>query len=413
MDLIKNIRYKNSNKCPKEGSPIICLKHITGLILLCVCFVIPKAITAQAVHTNCAFDKGSWSPKTSSNKRLMDDEEVLYIPVVLHVVYNGDNQNLSDEQINSQLQVINEDFNLANENRSETEEAFKSLAANIAIKFYLAEDNGVIGITRTSTTHGAFFNNDLHLSSTGGQDAWDTEKYLNVWIADLASGVFGYGTAPSTPAFRDGVAIHYEYFGKNGSAVAPYDLGRTLTHEIGHWMGLLHPWGDGGCDSDDGLTDTPSQETSTIGCNLSQISCGSQDMVQNFMNTSEDACMNLFTKQQQEVMRNTVIEHRPEVYNLEGLVTAVSPSVQRTALSVYPNPVTEEPLAYASMPADSGNQLQINLFDALGRKVREYKEEKTNNSVAIRLEGLNNGVYVAEMSNRRTSYSSKVYLNIE
>lgn len=380
-----------------------------------LCFLAFGILPGGGIHAQtqrkCAFDANSWTVKFQNVVRTSDTESVFYIPVVFHVVYKDENRKIPDEQIYSQLQVINEDFNRENEDSLFTHYQFASVAANVGIEFYLAHDNDLRGVTRTITTHGPFYNDELHLSEKGGRDAWDTKKYLNVWIADLAPGIFGYGTSPGTIEYKDGVAIHFEYFGRHENAKAPYNLGRTLTHEIGHWLGLLHPWGDGGCDSDDGLTDTPNQESPTFGCSFDQISCLSLDMVQNFMNTSDDKCMNLFTRQQKEVMRSTLMEQRPLVFSNHPLVTAIDHTVDPIALYPYPNPVTDTPYTYINVPEGNFKTLNVSITDLRGRQVRQYVIDKFGIYIPISLEGLNNGIYILQIDDDTSVYIAKIYLN--
>jgi hypothetical protein len=147
----------------------------------------------------------------------------------------------------------------------------------------------------------------IKFSATGGDDAWDPDKYLNIWVAPLSGGVLGYASAPGSDPNRDGVVIRYNAFGSNGAAASPYNKGRTAVHEVGHWLGLFHIWGDEAC-GDDMIDDTPTQETFTNGCPSGTIlsSCGNEpngNMYMNYMDLTADACTNLFTRGQKVHMR--------------------------------------------------------------------------------------------------------------
>jgi hypothetical protein len=259
----------------------------------------------------------------------INTDQILRIELVVHVVYSNTTQNISNDQINSQLLVLNQDFNKLNPDTLKTLSIFKGVAASCKIIFSLAthDEMGLAtsGITRTATLHGPFANDDIHYSETGGKTAWNTLRYLNIWVCDLADGVYGYGSPPGSAEVKDGVVVDFQAFGSMGTAKSPYNKGRTATHEVGHWLGLIHPWGiQGGCIDDDGIEDTPTQANSSGGCNLSQISCGSLDMVQNFMNQSNDECLTLFTLGQKDKMRNSLIELRSGIINNEIITDSQS-----------------------------------------------------------------------------------------
>jgi hypothetical protein len=235
---------------------------------------------------------------------------VITIPVVVHVVYANPNQNVSDAQINSQIAILNQDFRKLNSDVSLTPAPFAPLAADAQIEFCLAQrdplGNATNGITRTSTTHGAFYlENDVKFNSTGGKDAWNTASYLNLWVCNLSGGLLGYAQFPGGDPFTDGVVVNYTAFGNTGTATAPYNKGRTATHEIGHYFDLIHIWGDeSACAQDDDVTDTPQQKNQNGGCPTYPLISGSGAscsgtapgaMFMNYMDYTNDACMYMFT----------------------------------------------------------------------------------------------------------------------
>ncbi len=231
---------------------------------------------------------------------------VITIPVVFHVVYNTTAENISDARILDQLDALNADFRRTNPDADGT----WPQAADSEFEFCLAttDPNGAAttGINRVQTSVTAFGTNDnVKFSSSGGVDAWNTSEYLNIWVCNIGGGILGYAQFPGGPAATDGVVNLYSATGGpnvQGTAV-PYNLGRTLTHEVGHYLNLRHIWGDGGCGVDDFVTDTPTSDASNFGCATGHISCGSVDMVENYMDYSDDACMNLFTEGQKTRMR--------------------------------------------------------------------------------------------------------------
>ena len=260
---------------------------------------------------------------------------IITIPVVVHIVYNNANENISDAQIQSQLTVLNQDFRRLNADASSTPLTFQSVAADIEVEFCLAsqDPNGqpTTGITRTSTSQSPFSTNDgVKYSSSGGTDAWNTSDYLNIWVCDLSS-LLGYAQSPNTGISNtDGVVCDYAYFGNIGTANAPYDLGRTATHEVGHWLNLRHIWGDATC-GDDFCNDTPTQETQNYNCqSFPHVTCNNGpngDMFMNYMDYSYDACMNMFTEDQKTRMIDAINTHRTGLLTSNGCSTGGCTSV--------------------------------------------------------------------------------------
>lgn len=245
---------------------------------------------------------------------------ILRIPVVVHVVnYSPEPFEISDEKIKSQFLVLNEDFRKKNADTLNIPEEFVHLAADLQLEFYLAtiDPNGepTTGITRNSSEvtgwqgQEALAREDAKLYSTsqGGQDAWPGDQYLNIWIADLSNrrgdlGLAGYANPPKAEPWRNGVVLDPRVFGTISPLKAPHTLGRTATHEIGHWLGLLHIFGQkNNCEIGDKVDDTPPAYSSYDGKpNHPTNSCGSNDMFMNFMDYVDDEAMHLFTKGQKE-----------------------------------------------------------------------------------------------------------------
>ena len=240
------------------------------------------------------------------------EQTLINIPVVVHVLYNGSAQNISEAQILSQIDILNRDFRRKNADSSNTPTHFRSLAADCNISFKLATVNPqgfpTTGIIRKATNVTGFsMNDDIKFSSTGGDEAWDSDMYLNIWVGPMSAGIVGYASAPGSDKSRDGVVIRFNAFGSTGAATTPYNKGRTAVHEIGHWLGLIHIWGDQLC-GDDLIDDTPTQQSYTRGCPTGNIitSCGNApngNMYMNYMDLTEDACTNMFTKGQKQRMR--------------------------------------------------------------------------------------------------------------
>lgn len=247
-----------------------------------------------------------------------DVNRVVYtIPVVFHVVYQNATENISDAQLLSQIDVLNDDFRRLNSNFSSTPSVFQGVAADVEIEFCLASvdptGNPTTGITRTQTTVSSFNTNDnVKFTSTGGRNAWPRASYLNIWVADLGNSLLGYAQFPGGPANTDGVVLTYTSVGRPPANTfgGAYNLGRTATHEVGHWLGLYHIWGDdgNGCNGTDEVADTPNQADETTGCpSFPQISCSNGpngDMFMNYMDYMSDACATMFTNGQKTRMRS-------------------------------------------------------------------------------------------------------------
>lgn len=277
--------------------------------------------------------------------------EVYKIPVVFHVVYfehDSFNQNISDELLLSQLDVLNQDFRRRNEDTALTRLIFKDVAADARIEFVLANRNQqlqpAVGITRTPTSVPFFtLNNRVKSSDNGGADPWNTQLFLNIWVCNLLNGEYlGYASFPGHNPAHDGVVLHYENVGYNPTFGTFFDLGRTCTHEVGHWLGLKHIWGDdeGACTGSDDINDTPNQSDHSSGCPIIQSSCGSVDMFENFMDYTVDGCVNMFTQDQVDLMRANLLTFRPLLPISPGFV-AVDQPVNHPALQIFPNPANE------------------------------------------------------------------------
>ena len=295
---------------------------------------------------------------------------VITIPVVVHVLYNNAQQNISDAQIQSQLDVLNHDFRGTNADKGLTPAYFLDLAADCGFEFQLAKTDpkgmATNGIVRKYTSIQYFGTDDRAKDAAiGGDAAWDRSQYLNIWICNLTGGVLGYTSTVGCAAGKDGVVINYTAFGTTGTASYPFNGGRTATHEIGHWLNLRHLWGDTYC-GDDGVNDTPTQRASNKGClSGEKFSCGTTahgDMYMNFMDLTNDACMHLFTKGQRDRMR-TLFQAggaRESILSSKALqAPAAVHSVQAAAettpivsstLKAYPNPATSSLVVEADQP---------------------------------------------------------------
>ncbi|MEH0153945.1 T9SS type A sorting domain-containing protein [Limibacter armeniacum] len=296
-----------------------------------------------------------WLSKKSTNLRTTNEpiNFIKNIPVIVHVVHNGESvgqgSNISEEQVISQLHALNQDYNRLNPDATQTPSEFRSVASNTGIEFKLAvidPDGNLLsepGIHRMKGSRADWGQSTVESELMPNYN-WDADHYLNIWVVNMSNpnflGLAFYPTSEEieglgqndgldfSTSTRDGVIIHYEVFGNNRDGEYPnlrtiYDLGRTTTHEVGHWLGLLHTWGaSNGCNNDDYCDDTPliSESNSNIltNCNVSASTCAEESnfesaMFQNFMDYTGDACMNLFTDCQRVRMMDVLEFARPSI----------------------------------------------------------------------------------------------------
>lgn len=284
-------------------------------------------------------------------------EKLITIPVVVHVVYNTVAENISEAQIISQIESLNADFAKSNTDFSNVPSVFSKLAANTSIRFELAKTDPMgkptTGIVRKKSTRMTWTDDDgVKFLSNGGSTAWDAKSYLNIWVCNTVSGLTGYATFPGADRAVDGIVVRYDAFGTTGKLAAPFNLGRTLTHEVGHWMGLKHLWGDQQC-GDDGIEDTPKQRSANIGSPVfpKVSACNSSaegEMFMNFMDFTNDASMGMFTAGQKSAMRAQfdINGKRNSLLNSKALSAAWNNGFEPEVLTVnacemvvYPNPV--------------------------------------------------------------------------
>jgi len=232
---------------------------------------------------------------------------IITIPVVFHVVYQTAAQNISDAQCIAQLAQLNLDYAKMNSDTTRIPAVFKGLAADTKIQFCLAQKdpsgNATTGIIHKLTTTNSFNINDgVKRSSSGGDDAWPRDSYLNLWVCNLGSQLLGYAQLPGGNAATDGVVLLYSTVGSMASPSSgqPFNLGRTATHEVGHWLNMFHIWGDGTCASD-AVADTPPAQDANYGCKTHPLRLGTcsgnttGEMFMNYMDYVDDSCMQMFT----------------------------------------------------------------------------------------------------------------------
>jgi len=285
--------------------------------LYIVIVIVQLSLIAQE---RCLFDhlnpfKNQILNQYSSSRTYVNIDTTRIIPVIVHVFHRSDNSQISRAQVNSQINVLNRDFNRENEDTINTPFIFEDLGHKANFQFVLATKDpngnqhpGINYINSTLANHDA--NDTRKLTS---RIMWPSDQYLNIYVVRSIDGgggtALGYAQQPGEDSTTDVVVIDHKYFGTEGTATHPFNNGRTAVHEVGHWLGLSHIWGNASevgnfCDEDDGIDDTPNSRTSNYGCTIHpHVTCSNEgDMFMNYMDYSDDSCMYMFTRGQVELM---------------------------------------------------------------------------------------------------------------
>jgi len=342
---------------------------------------------------------------------LRKSRAVITIPVVVHVLYRNNSQNISTTQINSQINSLNQDYRRLNGDANRTPTTFSRVDTEIEFCLATLDPNGnpTNGITRTSTTVNQIgTTNSYYRTSQGGKDIWDRDLYLNIWVCDLGGTYLGFAYPPGVaPAAYDGLVIDYTNFGTLGTAIAPYDKGRTATHEIGHFFNLEHLWGsgNGGCGSTDFVNDTPTQFQENYGClNHPSSSCSnSGDMFMNYMDYVDDGCMNAFTLGQKNRMISAIQLYRSTLLNSNGCgLVGISEHELKSDFMIYPTYASES----ISLSTNKVSNYQVEIYTLDGKIVQERTTKATTN-LLLNIAALENGMYFLKITSGGASFTEK------
>ena len=447
------------------------LNNILGIALL---FISQIAISQNIVKCNTSFLVNQSITEDSRNYQAMEEvanknnqwitenelssKSVITIPIVVHIVHRqthaniGSGTNISNEQIEDAIRILNEDFSKTNsEFPNPPRNTFINLAADVQLQFCLAatDENGntTSGVTRTSSTKTNFDagteSNDMKKNNTGGKDGWDPEEYLNIWVCDLTnqgSGMtLGYAYLPGSVAWsmwKDGLVVDYRYFGTIGLS-APGNDGKTTTHEIGHYLGLMHTFceetdAQGNpicCDNDDTnwggyVDDTPATKdiyfgnvnSSTNNNTCNDISYSNNfttnvlDMDENFMSYASDTWM--FTTEQSGVMNGTMngyrssLKNSPAAVNCSGIINGFNNLLDNNQIRIYPNPTEGRIMIQNLTPLKSEEIIVRNI---LGEVV--YIQKSKSNLTTLNISNLENGIYFVEIYTENGMRIEKIILS--
>ncbi|MCU0355596.1 MAG: M43 family zinc metalloprotease, partial [Cytophagales bacterium] len=361
-------------------------------------------------------------------------QEPVIIPVVVHVIHNNpngtiggaNNTNISDAQIQAQIDVLNLDYRRRNADTLNAPPEVRALGTDIEIGFQLAsrDPNGLPtnGITRTLGTQSSYSPDDMDvLADISG---WPPDRYLNIWVTTMSGQFIGYAQLPDGTGLpgldpvngaenSDGIMVDYRNFGIGGAVSSRlYNRGRTTTHEVGHWLGLLHTWGDRRCGTDY-VADTPTaedaNEVDNNDCAPVFSNCTgtrTRNMTENYMDYSPDVCMNLFTRGQYDRIWSTLALSPRRRRLLESLRRQLPESEQLT-VNVFPNPFTPQvaaadPSLKVEVLLKGLQDVTIDIIDLQGKLVVSRRYPLVASSVlGVPLGTMNTlakGVYIVRIS---------------
>jgi hypothetical protein len=350
-------------------------------------------------------------------------DTIYEIEVVFHILENPNQPgtNVHDSLVLNQLEVLNAAFQKTNADTIQVRPVFADRLGDMPVRFVLAsrdpQGNATNGINRVRTTRNTFFNifnlDVVKSSASGGVDAWDTKRYMNVWVCNLSflntDNLLGFAYPPVGAPFwppglpddpnLEGVVVHFKVFGRNNPAldasgpIARYNQGKTCVHEVGHYLGLRHIWGDGDCTEDDGLTDTPDQDGASDNC-LGRNSCApvnEPDMFENYMDYSGDPCQVMFSRGQSDLMMANLLTFRSALPKKR--VTGLSASL----FTFGPVPANQE-LQITFFPAGTQG-LKVVMYNLTGQLVLERNYDATEGpNLSLQLGALAPGMYTVIFS---------------
>ena len=351
----------------------------------------------------------------------ISDRSTILIPVVIHVVWNENDENISEKQIKSQLEILNACFSDARD-ANLVPAAFKDNIGKPNIQFCLAQKDPkgkpTTGITRTETNiSGIASSVAVYYGAKGGANAWDTKQYLNIWVAAFTDNSIGKSAYPGTvPLERDGIVVSPRHFGNIGTAADTdgHDLGLTAVHELGHYFNLIHIWGEKICDQSDcadtdEVNDTPNQSTCQFGCpDLSFDDCDGTAMGMNYMDYVNDECKTMFTAGQVARMRASIFVARSSLLYSDAC-NAPSIATLDDSERLVVNKVDAKGDVVFSIITAQPESIVWQFIDLQG-KIIQSDIGNSNAPLIVNIETLPNGVYILGAKINRQWIYKKVFI---
>jgi hypothetical protein len=420
--------------------PLCCL-----LIILFICASFPSFSQEYQRCLTTRYDSllNVKHPGLRANKQLLNTliqqkqtnarinaEEVIVIPVVVHVVHHtasgaiggANNGNITKEQIESQIQVLNEDYRRKKDTNGYNE---NPVGADMQIEFRLAtrDPNGKLteGITRTYNAKESF-DIDQDDETLKSIISWPTDRYLNIWVTTLKNRYLGYAQFPVVEnigglpdlgrlARTDGVVINHTNFGRRIGTVTSsvYGEGRTTTHEVAHWLGLLHTWGDELC-GEDYCADTPSAEgpNNTVNCDEMFSNCQgtfTENMIENFLDYSPDKCMNVFTQDQKGRIRSVLQLSQRRAELLRRSAEAFESGL--IAIKIFPNPVKDDKTSI-QLSFTNLEEVNIQVLSTTGNRMSQVIYRLSESEIELDTRNLPNGLYIVQVSSPKETRTAKL-----
>ncbi len=392
----------------------------------------PNFLTWQ----NALFEQAmlEYNDMQGAKRKIIPDTQYYQIPVVFHVLYNNSNENINESYIQSQLNELNLAFRKLTADTLRIRAIFKPIAADVRIQFVLAtkdpNGNPTNGITRTQTFKTTFatsiygeYNDDMKWTNNGGKDAWNPARYLNIWTCNMrypnqVSMTLGFATPPTgapnwwgnvtkdSTDVESGVVLHYSIVGRNNPlAIANNVEAKTGIHEVGHYLGLRHIWGDGqgnnGCNVDDGIFDTPNAKDKNYSCSKSNppntcidATNDLPDQTENYMDYALDGCAAMFTKQQAFLMRYVLNNFRTGLPYRE---ITFDTTYDQTKIEMFPNPATEKKDVKLQISTLEKATFHVLVIDMNGKQVLSF-DVMSNEVASIDISGFARSVYYVIIS---------------